>query len=120
MGIVHFYAWWKIISQRYHPQLLIYEVTPEMDIRKGDNYEYLWRLRNHYENEDVRAVFEKVEPKEKWKMASRMYRYNSTFTEIAADIIHPMKEQGSNGFVAVNRQFGSHELSHVRMSAGLP
>lgn len=103
MGIVHFYAWWKIISQRYHPQLLIYEVTPEMDIRTGSNYEYLWRLRNHYENEDVRAVFEKVEPKEKWKMVSRMYRYNSTFTEIAADIIHPMKEQGSNGFVAVNR-----------------
>lgn len=104
MGIVLFYSWWKIISERYHPRLVIYDVSPEFDIRKGNNYEFLWRLRRFYDQKQVHAVFDEVAPKERWKMISRMYRYNSTFTELAADIIHPMKEQGNNGFVAVNRK----------------
>ena len=103
MGIVLFYSWWKIISQRYHPHLVVYDVSPEFDIRVSNNIDYLWRLRRFYDQKQIHVVFDEVAPNEKWKMFSKMYRYNSTFTELAADFIYPMKQQGTKGFVAVNR-----------------
>ena len=102
MGIILFYAWWKLISQRYHPNLVIYEVTPEYDIRNLDNNNYLWRLRRYYDREGISDIFNLVDSKERWKMLSWMYRYNSTFTELAADIIHPLKLGGDKGFVGIN------------------
>ncbi len=103
MGIVLFYTWWKVISQRYHPQLVVYEVTPEFDIRKSNNNDYLWRLRRYYDRNGVSAVFDKVDPKERWKMYCRMYRYNSTFMELAADMVHPLKLGGDNGYEGINK-----------------
>lgn len=103
MGIILFYAWWKLISQRYHPDLVIYEVTPEYDIREMDNNYYLWRLRRYYDRDGISDIFNQVDSKERWKMLSWMYRYNSTFTELAADIVHPLKLGGERGFVGVKR-----------------
>ena len=98
-GIILFYAWWKIISHRYHPKVLIYDVHPQYDTLEGDNYECLWRLRRFYGRDDIRPLFDSVEPREKWKMLSMMYRYNSTFTELAADFIHPVNSSTPNGYV---------------------
>ena len=98
-GIILFYAWWKIISQRYHPKLLIYDVIPQYDILEGDNYKYLWRLRRFYDREGISSLFNKVDPHERWKMNSIMYRYNSTFTELAADFIYPFTQTTKDGYV---------------------
>ena len=103
MGIILYYAWWKLISQRYHPNFIIYEVTPQYDIRKTRNNTYLWRLRRYYDREGIGDIFNQVDPLERWKMLCWMYRYNSTFTELAADIVHPLKLEGDKGFVGVNR-----------------
>lgn len=99
-GILLFYAWWKLITQRYQPKVAIYDVTPLLDIVARDNYMFLWRLRRMYDDqEEIQVLFDDVDSKEKWKMYSQMYRYNSTFTELAADYIHPMVDMPANGYV---------------------
>lgn len=103
MGIVLYYAWWKLISHRYHPKMVIYEVTPQYDIRKSENNLFLWRLRRYYNREGIEEIFDKVDSSEQWKMLSWMYRYNSCFAELAADVINPLKMGGDEGFVGVNR-----------------
>ena len=37
-GIILFYGWWKLISQRYHPKLIIYDITTGFDLQKNDNH----------------------------------------------------------------------------------
>ena len=99
-GILLFYAWWKLITQHYQPQLAIYEVTPQYDILAGDNYKFLWRLRRVYDDqEEIKTLFDDVDSNEKWKMFSQMYRYNSTFTELAADYIYPLANNPADGYV---------------------
>ena len=104
MGIVLYYAWWKLISQRYHPKWVIYEVTPQYDIRKTNNNDYLWRLRRYYDREGISDIFNRVDSLERWKMLCWMYRYNSMFTELIADVFKPLKLGGDRGFLGVNRR----------------
>ena len=100
-GIILFYSWWEMISRRYHPQLLIYDVYPQYDVVANGNYEFLFRLKRFYDRPGISAVFDDVEPRERWKMMSMMYRYNSSFTELAADFTLPLVAGTKDGFVAL-------------------
>ena len=99
-GIILFYGWWNIISKRYHPKWIIYDITPGYDLHVGeDNHKYLGWLKESYDNEGVKDIFLSIDKKEKYKMMSWMYRYNSNWHQIMADYIHPVYKFESQGFL---------------------
>lgn len=98
-GAILNYGRLHMILQRYRPQVLIYDVMPEYDLLAGDdNRKYLGWLRPYYDHDGIAAIFEAVDPMEKYKMMSRMYRYNSRFVQLLSDCVHPMQSDGLNGF----------------------
>lgn len=98
-GIILFYGWWKLISQRYHPKLIIYDITTGFDLQKNDNHKYLGWLKELYDRNPIPEIFEAVDRTERVKMLSRTYRYNSKFQQIAADYFHPIYKVKGNGFL---------------------
>lgn len=99
-GIVLFYGWWQLIEDRYHPKMIIYDVNPNFDLLVSeDNHKYLGWLRSEYENKRVKQIFEDIDPTEKYKMHSMMFRYNSKFLQIITDCIHPLFRISSNGYL---------------------
>lgn len=98
-GVILYYAWWLEISKRYKPTLIICDVTPWFDfVAEDDNNKHLGLLKNIYSNDDVKAIFEAIDPMEKYKMSSWMYRYNSKFHQVLADHFLPIYHVQKNGF----------------------
>lgn len=110
-GIILFYAWWKMITQRYYPKLLIYDVHSLYDVLEGDNYSFLQILKRFSGKDCVKPIINDVDPNEHWKLHCMMYRYNSTFTELAADFISPVKDDTSDGFIPLQ---GHVNTKHVK------
>lgn len=102
-GIVLFYAWWQLISQRYHPRLVIYEVTPGYDLMAGDSNRLSGWLKGLYDREPVQRICEDIDPTERYKMMSMLYRYNSKFHQILIDYFHPVHTM-NRGFLPVDRE----------------
>lgn len=99
-GIVLFYGWWQMIKKRHKPDIVIYDVNPVFDLLVGeDNHKYLGWLRSEYDNDNVKQIFEDIDPSEKYKMQSMMYRYNSKFLQNITDYLHPLFNISPNGYL---------------------
>ena len=94
-GIIYCYGLLKMITERYSPKLIIYEVTEYFDIYKNDNMKYLDLLKPYYFEKGIDSIFWKVEPKTKYMMQSGLYRYNTTCLRIIGDYIMPSAERNS-------------------------
>lgn len=102
-GVILNYGRYQLICQRYTPQLVIYDVMSGYDLLAGDdNHKYLNWLKAYYDRKGISEVFESVDPTEKYKMQSGMYRYNSNFIQIVSDFIRPLQTEGINGFRPIN------------------
>ena len=97
-GAILNYGRYQLICQRYKPKMLIYDITPEFDLLENDNHKYLGWLRAYYDQKGIPEVFESVDPTEKYKMISAMYRYNTKFIQIISDFIHPLQDEGVRGY----------------------
>ena len=102
-GIVLFYAWWQLITQRYHPRLVIYEVTPGYDLMAGDSNRLSGWLKGLYDHEAVQRICDDIDPTERYKMMSMLYRYNSKFHQILLDYFHPVHTI-DRGFLPVDSE----------------
>ncbi len=102
-GIVLFYGWWQIIKQRHHPKIIIYEVTPGYDVSAHDNAKHLGWLKGLYDYDVIKQEFDDVDTKERYKMQSLLYRYNSKFHQIMIDYMHPIHNI-TLGYLPVNRE----------------
>jgi len=79
-GIILSYGRLRMLTERYHPKLILMEITPEFDlIDYKNNLKDLGALKKHYDRNCIKEIFEKVDPTEKFKMLSYFYRYNSNF-----------------------------------------
>ena len=88
-----------MVEERKKPQIIIYDLHPEFDLLVGyDNHRYLTWLKSHYEREGISDIFESIDKTEKFKMLSKMYRYNSRWVEIMMDFVHPISDAGEDGF----------------------
>lgn len=111
-GAILNYGRYQLICQRYHPQILIYDVIPKFDLHAGDdNHKYLGWLRAYYDKKGIPEVFESVDSTEKYKMKSRMYRYNSKFIQIVSDYIHPLQSVGISGFRPIDGTMDTMKIS---------
>lgn len=85
MGMIYHYGRWKIISQRYIPKVVVYEILPIVDFMvRDDNTIFINPLRPYYGKVDgIDSIFWKVDPTEKYKMCSKAYRYHSILDYIS-------------------------------------
>lgn len=98
-GIILNYGRLRMINERKKPKVVIYDVAPDFDIFVGDdNHRYLTWLKQHYERNGIADIFESVDPTEKYKMMSQLYRYNSRFIELMSDYLHPISDARADGF----------------------
>lgn len=81
-GIILAYGRLLMILERCKPKTIIYEVTPDYDYLYGDdNHKYLSRLKQKYDRFGIDSIFWSVDPSERYKMFSWMYRHNSSFLQ---------------------------------------
>ncbi len=86
-GIILQYGRWKMISERYTPKMIIYDVNPAFDLTVSDNMAYIDRLKPFGSDEPVRNYVAELFPMERLKLFSKMYKYNYKWIEIVHDCI---------------------------------
>lgn len=84
-GIILQYGRWKMMSERYTPKLLIYDITSAFDLAVNDNMTYVDRLKPFCSNANVRGFVSLIFPMERFKTLSNMYCYNYKFIEMVFD-----------------------------------
>lgn len=102
-GIIMYYGWWQIIKERYNPKYILYEVTTNYDVDIEDNTKHLGWLKGLYDNKAIQQEFDEIDHKEKYKMQSLLYRYNSRFHQVLIDYFHPVHNI-NKGFLPVYRE----------------
>jgi len=114
-GIILQYGRWKMISKRYTPKVVIYDVNPSFDLCLNDNMAYVDRLKPFCDKSDVRGYIADIFPKEKLKLFSQMYRYNYKFIEMVADC---SKSSGDNlnGYIPLNGEIRKEMVDRDRPS----
>lgn len=90
-GIILMYGRYRLLSERYTPKMIIYDVCTSFDLMPDDNSKYLGGLRYFYGEPAVDTIFWDVDPKERYKMLSSCYRYNSQWLQLISDNIHPLQ-----------------------------
>lgn len=88
-GIILCYGFLKMITARYSPKLIIYDVTG-FDMYEDDNMKYLDLMKPYYYEKGIDSIFWSVEPKTRVMMLSNLYRYNTTCLRVIGNYIHPM------------------------------
>lgn len=101
-GIIMMYGLYKMITERYQPKVLIYDLCTGFDLLAGDNNKFLGGLKYNYDCNHIDSIFWKVDPLERYKMVAQTYRYNSEFLQLMMDNIHPLRSD-HNGYRPVDR-----------------
>jgi len=85
-GVILMDGFYQLISQRYVPKLIIYELTPSFDFEKNvadaNNSRYLSQLKPYYRNDCLKQLFDDVDSRERIKLYSGFYRYNTSFLNL--------------------------------------
>lgn len=116
-GIILFYGWWQLIKQRYSPKIIIYDVTPNFDLLKGeDNHKYLGWLRSEYDNASIKSIFGEIDKTEKYKMISMLYRYNSNFLQDVVDYAHPVFQISADGYLPLKGKLDKMKIKKNKSS----
>lgn len=102
-GVVFLYSRLLMMTERYTPKVIVYDICKNFDIEEGDNVKYLKWQKRYYDKVGVNDVFELVSANEKYKMWCQLYRYNGDFIQMLMDNIHPMQEFNVGGYRPVNK-----------------
>jgi len=101
-GIITAYARYCMVEGRHKPKMVIYEVTPEYDFFKTDDYsKYLGRVRQYANKAEVRNLFiEFGDQLEGFRLLSNMYKNNSFIVHNIMD--NMIKSENNNGYNPLN------------------
>ena len=101
-GVILMDGFYRLITQRYVPKLILYELTPSFDLYQyaGDanNTRYLSQLKPYYQEECLRQLFDDVDGRERLKLYSGLYRYNTSCLNLFRSFIGHVAIEG-NGFL---------------------
>ena len=88
-GIITAYARYGLIEQRHNPKLVIYEVTPNYDYYKTDEYsKYLGKMRPYADKRVISELFSKTgDELEFLRIRSNLYKNNSFIIDYLKDIL---------------------------------
>ncbi len=97
-GIVLFYSRLLMMTNRYTPKILIYDIYDSFDVAEGDNMKYLQWQKRFYDEPGAKDVFTMVNPNEKYKMLCNLYRYNGNFIQMISDNYLPIHNVEYGGY----------------------
>lgn len=88
-GIIFEYGRYKMLTSRYTPKLIIYELTPSFDYGKEKSYsKYLGKLRPYYDKEGIKDIFKDFDSElTELKMVSNMFKNNSMILPYLFDFV---------------------------------
>lgn len=101
-GIIMQYGRWLMISERYIPKFIIYDVSHDFDLNVNDNMTYIDRLKPFCNDEEVKDYISRIFPIEKYKTLSKMYSYNYKFIEMAFDYLRNDDYRAAAGYLPLN------------------
>ena len=85
-GIVSMYGLFKMLTARYLPKLIIYDVEPAFDICEysddDNNRRYLQLLKPYFHDNGVTEIFQSLGWQERIKNYSGFYRYDTDFLNV--------------------------------------
>ena len=99
-GIILQYGRWKMISERFTPEMIIYDISTGYDMSVNDNMAYIDRLKPFCGDRIVKDYVVGLFPMEKVKLISKMYCYNYKFLEMIFDCTK--RRVKGNGFTPVS------------------
>lgn len=89
LGILNMYGRYRMIRKRHIPRIVIYDAMANNECYLNDNRADVDGLKQYCDTAEIAAILNDVEPNDKWKLMSRMYRYNSKMFMILSDYLHP-------------------------------
>lgn len=95
-GILLMYPYYAMLSKRYQPKLIIYDLSG-FDVAVDNHTKYLEWLRQFYGRPIVNSMVCAINPDEKYKMLCQSYRFNGKCLQIISDAIHP-RQQDISGY----------------------
>lgn len=114
-GIIYFYGLWQLIKSRYTPKVIIYDIFPLYDIYKGeDNHKYLGNLKGDYFKPGISDIFCMVDAKEKYKMLSSLYRWNSDFLPVILAFLKNENSYNIDGFLPLLGEINPLKIKEKR------
>ena len=99
-GIILQYGIYKIITERYIPKVIVYDIYNTFDVNEYqqdcNNTRYIQSLKKFYEKKVVKEIAHSVNKKYDIYMLSNLYRYNGSMISIISDYIlnRPMDKKG--------------------------
>lgn len=104
-GSILMYGLLDIITDHYSPKYIIYDIQPSFDylIDNEDNSKYLRYLKSYYDCEGIDSIFWRIDPNERWKMMSKMYRVNGIFIQLLSENIIKRNEN-ILGYIPLNKK----------------
>ena len=111
-GIILAYGRLLMMLERYKPKTIIYEVTPAFDFHdEKDNHKGLGILKRYYNRPGVDSIFLSIDPMERYKMMSGMYRYNSSFLQnLIVYLTKKSTQTGVRGFRALDGEMDTMKI----------
>ena len=91
MGIILMYGRYKLLTERYDPKIIVYDINEFFDLGKNDNIKYIAKLRQNYDNTEIKNIFNTIDKKESTKMYSKLYRYNSRSINVLQNALSASK-----------------------------
>ena len=101
-GIILQYGRWRMLSERYIPKLIIYDISSGFDMAVNDNMTYVDRLKPFSNDTTVNKYVTSLFPMERVKTLSRMYCYNYKFIEMAFDYLRKGDFIKTRGYIPLN------------------
>jgi len=102
-GAILMDGFYRLITQRYVPKLIIYELTPSFDLYQNpadaNNTRYLAQLKPYYKEDCLKQLFDDVDGRERIKLYSGLYRYNTQFLNLFRSYIGKGTTDYNNGFL---------------------
>lgn len=111
-GIIFAYGRLLMLTERYTPKTIIYEVSPSFDYLYEENkHSYPYRLKQHYDRQGIDSILWDIDPTERFKMPSGMYRHNSSFLQnMIVYFLKMSTPNGVRGFQPINQEMDTMKI----------
>ena len=101
-GIILSYGYLLMITERYKPHMIIYDISG-FDMYEDDNKRYVDLLKQYYNDPGIIDILTSIDKKEKIRLFSSLYRYNSQFFTLLKDFL-VSSSSGQKGYAPINKE----------------
>lgn len=117
-GIVLSYGRLLMVKERKTPKIIIQDVESTFDLLENDNHQYFDWLKARYDRNGIHEIFDTIDPTEKYKMMSHIYRYNTKFVQnLFVYLTSISTDAGIKGFRPLEGELDTMKINKKKMDA---